>query len=274
MSAAVGFASVRANPQCNREFANAGLVYYKVLEAKEIQSDASGPDFGLVQGALRQSEPLYRQVFARSEIPRARGAQQLVRFPDRLTLGLGMASVHEIGFMFHPLYGVPFIPGSSLKGLASHYTHEVWGIQYEDPRYQRGGEIHALMFGVGSDELGRDDRAVDQQGTLVFHDALLFPEDLKCLELDIMTPHYSKYYTGSAAPNGMEDPVPVLFPVLRNARFRLQVTCPAAPEPARWADWGMKVLLEALVAWGIGGKTSSGYGRAEEVEQPSGNEHP
>ena len=35
----------------------------------------------------------------------------------RLIVGLGNESVYETGMTFHPIYGIPYIPGSSLKGV-------------------------------------------------------------------------------------------------------------------------------------------------------------
>src|SRR5208282_6501432 len=45
---------------------------------------------------------------------------------SRLVVGLGSENVLKMGLRLHHTYGTPIIPGSALKGLASHYCHGVW----------------------------------------------------------------------------------------------------------------------------------------------------
>jgi CRISPR-associated protein Cmr6 len=65
----------------------------------------------------------------------------------RPILGLGIESVLETGLRLHATYGTPLIPGSSLKGLSSHYCAEEWGRTGQ--RYCDGGEWHDILFGTG-----------------------------------------------------------------------------------------------------------------------------
>jgi CRISPR-associated protein Cmr6 len=75
-----------------------------------------------------------------------------------------------------------------------------------------------------------------------------------------MTPHHGKYYlTPEAnAPTDFDDPNPVTF-LSVTGKFRLAVSC----QNQEWADFTLKLLKAALKDWGIGGKTSSGYGRMD-----------
>lgn len=180
----------------------------------------------------------------------------------RLVVGLGSENVLEAGLRLHHTYGVPLIPGSALKGLAAHYCHDVWGQQHgesvakENLLFRRGGAHHSLLFG-----------STDDGGVITFHDAWVTPASLRdgSLRLDVMTPHHPRWQTNDAAPTDFDSPVPVSF-LSADGTFvvRLSWSGPAATPPEQAESWTMlatTLLLEALAEWGVGGKTSSGYGR-------------
>lgn len=181
---------------------------------------------------------------------------------SRLVVGLGSENVLETGLRLHHTYGVPIIPGSALKGLASHYCHDVWGQRHaeappeENPLFRRDGSYHRLLFGTS-----------DDGGVITFHDAWITPASLSegALRLDVITPHHPKWQTNEAPPTDFDSPVPVSFlSVAGTFEVRLSWSGPAAAPPAQRESWptlAMKLLQEALDEWGIGGKTSSGYGR-------------
>ncbi|MBX5436873.1 MAG: type III-B CRISPR module RAMP protein Cmr6 [Alicyclobacillaceae bacterium] len=243
--------------------ANAGLVYHKLA----LDLDRRIEDMHRAIRAAVASAPLYRKVYERWRSLDDGAVQTEVYFPGPLALGLGGASALQVGFAFHSLYGVPYIPGSSLKGLASHYAHTVWG--GEDPRMARGGELHRRLFGQGPGRPSAGWAGGGEQGLLVFHDALMRPDDLErahggTMRVDVMTPHYTRYYTGAGTPDGMEDPVPVPFLSLRDVRFLVRITAvdPSVNAAQEWARFALALLLEALRAWDVGAKTRSGFGRA------------
>lgn len=180
----------------------------------------------------------------------------------RLIIGLGSENVLETGIRLHHTYGVPMIPGSALKGLASHYCHEIWGERHvESPEesnrlFRRGEPHHRLLFGTTED-----------RGAITFHDAWMTTDSIKAgpLCLDVMTPHHPKWQTNEAPPTDFDSPVPVSFlSVAGTFQVRVSWSGPieAPPEQSRaWTRLAMDLLQEALAQWGIGGKTSSGYGR-------------
>jgi len=188
----------------------------------------------------------------------------------RLIVGLGSENVLETGLRLHHTYGVPLIPGSALKGLASHYCDEVWGQRHlgedappQNKQFRRKrptdaveGEYHRLIFGTTEDS-----------GVITFHDAWIVPESLEdgALRLDVMTPHHPKWQTNEAPPTDFDSPVPVSFlSVAGTFDVRISWSGPAATPSEKaeaWIDLAMKILCEALAEWGVGGKTSSGYGR-------------
>lgn len=102
---------------------------------------------------------------------------------------------------------------------------------------------------------------------MVFHDALYIPgsgldrrtNKDRPYAVDVLTVHQKSYYDAkgwNAHPNDWENPVPVSFLTVRpGARFLL-----AASGPDAWVRLAFSLLRDALVEWGVGGKTTSGYG--------------
>jgi len=201
----------------------------------------------------------------------------------RLIVGLGSENVLETGIRLHHTYGLPVIPGSALKGLAAHYCHEVWGqlaladtapdgskrfrrpTEAEDEAYRSylqgkgarpADNYHRLLFGT-----------TDDSGCLIFHDAWLTPYSAGPLVMDVMTPHHPEWLNGTKPPTDFDSPRPVPFVSVAGS-FRIAVSWhgPLSEKAASWSALAFDLLAEALQEWGVGGKTSSGYGRLTEVD--------
>ena len=149
-----------------------------------------------------------------------------------LVCGLGSAHVLETALTLHHIWGVPYIPGSSLKGVCRQVVF--WKLvegksipENELENFQKKfyGElaidnedmlVYQLLFG-----------AQDFKGLLLFLD--VYPEcnNEKIFKLDIMNPHYSKYYgdsTGRTPPGDWENPTPIFFlTVKEGVKFRFVV---------------------------------------------------
>lgn len=161
----------------------------------------------------------------------------------RMVVGLGAESVLETAITLHRTYGVPYIPGSALKGLARSAARRLFvGDEWND-----GGECHKILFGT-----------TDEAGFVTFHDALLVPESGAPvpLDLDVMTVHHAKYYGGANEPPAdWDSPNPVAFVTARGTYLI------ALEGPKEWTEKAMEILAEALWEEGIGAKTAAGYGR-------------
>ena len=198
---------------------------------------------------------------------------ETLKTAGRVIVGLGSENVLETGLRLHHTYGVPIIPGSALKGLTAHYCRDAWGQRSsssaaDDNRpYQRGGAFHDLVFGK-----------TDDGGVVTFHDAWVAPESLgqRAIDLDVMTPHHPKWQTNDAPPTDFDSPVPVSFLSVSGVfQVRLSWIGPAGtPQEVanEWTRVTMTILKEALAEWGVGGKTSSGYGRLGRVMEPQQGE--
>jgi len=163
----------------------------------------------------------------------------------RLVVNLGADSVLETNIALHQTYGVPFIPGSALKGLTSHFIQQ--NRDDQDP-WQKGGEAHKIMFGD-----------TDNAGYVTFFDALYVPNSNskgKALWKDVITVHHAEYYKSGLQPPADWDSTIIIPFITTSGGFLI-----ALAGPETWVEKAFDILGKALEDEGVGAKTSSGYGR-------------
>jgi CRISPR-associated protein Cmr6 len=201
--------------------------------------------------------PAYKAYFTRWQAAlNGFGAQtRQVRVRGRMAVGLGSESLLEASISLHRTYGVPYIPGSALKGLAASYAHHYLGGEW-----RTGGQFHTVVFG----------NTVDA-GYMTFFDALYIPgtaQDGRPLSADVITVHHQKYYQEvSGVPSDSDDPNPIPF-LSATGHYLFALAALDLEQPTRWADITFHILAEALDKLGIGAKTSSGYGRMVFIDPP------
>lgn len=179
--------------------------------------------------------------------------------PDwRLIVGLGNESVYETSMTLHHIYGIPYIPGSAVKGVVRSYVitvvfgdgftpkifkeiekiieldKETFEKTYkadkdlqdklgersnENPHPQRL-EITLEKFKIVRKIFGNQ----NQQGQVIFFDA--FPTEVPTIEPDIMNPHYGDYYSNKKDSKGNPippadylSPNPIFFLTIKGATF-------------------------------------------------------
>jgi CRISPR-associated protein Cmr6 len=94
-------------------------------------------------------------------------------------------------------------------------------------------------------------------GKVIFFDAVPADAARLKLDLDVMNPHYSQYYQGSAPPADYLNPVPVMFlTIAPGSEFRFAV----ASKEATLAQQAQRWLQAGLGEMGVGAKTVAGYG--------------
>jgi len=168
----------------------------------------------------------------------------------RMIVGLGDESVLETSITLHKTYGVPYIPGSALKGLAASYARQRLA---ED--WQKGSDAYQVIFGN-----------TDEAGYISFFDALYIPGTgfkKQALYPDVMTVHHRHYYQNPAIPPAdWDDPNPVPF-LTATGSYLIALAAPELQEQEAWIEKTFTILRYALAEMGIGAKTSSGYGRLE-----------
>lgn len=183
-----------------------------------------------------------------------------------LLIGSGNENIRETGLNIHTVYGIPFIPASSLKGLVRSWAihaffngseAEAFQKEQSDPQQRERQQILMQLFGTK-----------ENQGSIQMHDTFL-PDYELYPEID--TVHFSKYYRekGEQPPSGQENTVPI------PGYYQIRMTAPAVfslrlitthkeqsglkgtEQLALASTW----LQTALEEFGVGAKTAVGNGR-------------
>ncbi len=268
---------LKLSPELLQQAGHAGLVLRRFLQVA-VQDDAKQHPAArtslhtTARTSASNARAVYEAAYFRwlDGVPKATGERLDVQ--GRLIVGLGGDNVLETGIALHHTYGVPMIPGSALKGLAAHFCDQIWG--NTDSKFKRTKEYHEILFGTTEDS-----------GHITFHDGWITPESLRGdstggLVLDVTTPHHADYYSDKTyqagpregeliPPTDFDDPNPVTFLSVAGA-FHVAVSCDVPGEAGdHWAKLAFDLLKEALREWGVGGKTSSGYGRLETINVSS-----
>jgi len=161
----------------------------------------------------------------------------------RMVVGLGNESVLETSVTLHRTYGVPYIPGSALKGMAASYARTYLGDEWKEE-----STSYTIVFGN-----------TEEAGFVTFFDALYVPHPdnpKSPLAPDVITVHHPEYYRGEGkAPADWDSPTPIPF-LTATGTYLLAL---AGPED--WVKVVFRILEYALQEMGVGAKTSSGYGR-------------
>ncbi len=171
-----------------------------------------------------------------------------VEIADRMLIGMGNEGVLETNITLQRVYGVPYIPGSALKGLCRHYVQH---------HLKESPDLNILLHVLSG--------STDAAGYITFFDAWFVPESAqgKPLGMDVLTPHHPEYYSSDGKngwPSDFNDPNPVRY-VSAKGKYLVAIQGPNR----EWTDQAWKLLIRALEDWGVGGKTSSGYGRIKRV---------
>lgn len=170
--------------------------------------------------------------------------------------GLGNEHPIENGFAFLTPYGLPYLAGSGVKGILRRSMQELMDDGEEG---FTAATIDALF---GPEEINQPEDA--KRGALDFWDVFPKPAGDK-LVVEIMTPHYGKYYQGDEAPHDSGAPVPVSFlAVPAKSQFDFHVVCQTARLPVvlqtQWRALLDRAFQHAFEWVGFGAKTSVGYG--------------
>lgn len=159
---------------------------------------------------------------------------------NRLYIGLTTGSTLETGIQTHHSYGMPYLPGSSIKGAVRHYAEQN-GIP---PAYLEE------LFGSDSD-------TGEVSGALVWHDAWWLPlnERERPYISEVITVHHQDYYNGKTSQaDGSESPIPNLQIATGGGYYFV------IEGPPDWTRYALGLLNATLEQQGIGSKTASGYG--------------
>ena len=237
----------------------------------------------LSEGHLRCMKQLsMRQGAMRSVVSESNVLLLDARSVAPFTTGLGNEHPLENGFAFLNPYGLPYLPGSGVKGVVRRAAQDLASGAWGDTCGWDGRDVFVIEVSGKSLPLsmidvlfGREPRSGDRhhiRGALSFWDVI---PQVKggSLSVEIMTPHQGHYYQQGESPHDSGQPNPISFlTVPPGSGFTFHVTCGRAhlqrhaPELLRDERW--RALVEAAFAhafeWlGFGAKTAVGYGAME-----------
>ena len=160
--------------------------------------------------------------------------------------GMGLSHPVENGFLWHPTLGVPYLPGSSIKGMVRAWVQHWLGKH----------DVADRLFGYSDG---------GSAGSIIVFDAL--PVAPVRLDREVLTPHDGGWRTKeNTAPSDWISPNPIFYLVVApGSQFNFVL---AARKCAQKDDLKLayEYLDEALQLIGAGAKTSVGFGRFEAVE--------
>lgn len=182
------------------------------------------------------------------------------------TTGLGNEHPSQNGFSFLNPYGLPYLPGSGVKGVLRQAARElsegVWG----DSKGWTDEAITAL-FGLEAEDGSQE----QQRGALVFWDVI--PQiSGERLQVEIVTPHQKHYYQDGQSPHDSGQPILITFlTVPPGSGFKFYVQCnnellaeSSSELLISWQDLLNAAFKHAFDWLGFGAKTAVGYGSMQE----------
>ncbi len=184
-----------------------------------------------------------------------------MKLGGRLMVNMAGSILENSGLCLHPFFNYPMIPGSALKGLASHAAWMEWKEKMEEEKIEEAKKIAGRIvsiFGspVGSKELDKfikekiPSDSKEKAGSIAFLPAASANNNWHLVP-DVLTPHGGSDY---------KNPVPSFFiAVEKDAEFRfsLKKTPRANDNDISLAE---KWLKKGLTEYGVGAKTVAGYG--------------
>ncbi len=237
---------------------HAGLWLDRYIEKQDRESVDSRS--GLIKYATTLPMPeIYRAFYTRwEEVLKAQGNKVQARkaaVKGRMIIGLGDESILETSIVLHHTYGVPYIPGSALKGLAASYARQKLTEQEWQVKGEVYGEAYKVVFGD-----------TNNAGYITFLDAFYVPDSgyqKRALYPDVITVHHKDYYQDKDnAPADWDSPTPIPF-VSATGSYLIALAAPDLEQSTVWLTRTFEIVEHALKDMGIGAKTSSGYGRME-----------
>jgi CRISPR-associated protein Cmr6 len=194
----------------------------------------------------------------------------------RLVIGLGASHPQETSMTLHHIYGIPYIPGSAIKGVTRYwailkFAEEMCknenlefekAIEKVSKALENGEKIDLKVEDLEFNQLIEIFGTQKQQGKVIFFDA--YPVGEINLKIDVMNPHYPEYYSKGQAPTDWQNPIPIKFLTVENTKFQFYLAV-RGENSNKILEKTKELCLKALKEHGIGAKTSLGYGIFEEI---------
>jgi CRISPR-associated protein Cmr6 len=268
---------------------NPALLFNKLLVLQYTEQISQSQDVRKIEYIRSFTKILERKEHSKpTKLDGIRQENFRLKTAYRLVIGAGYPSFIENGFLFHHVYGIPYIPGETLKGLAravfilsvaealkgetklseieEELSEEAEGISQQIPKkisiilddYTIENPVETFRKIFGSKK---------RRGQVIFFDA--YPVEFKPsehFEAEIMNSHYGDYYQSGKAPADWLNPNPIHFLALKEGidfEFSLGLA-PLEPmeddEEKLLLETARKLLEVGLKNFGVGNKKRKGYG--------------
>jgi CRISPR-associated protein Cmr6 len=206
---------------------------------------------------------LFRSAFGE------RASITVAKLEGRLAINLADGLLQNAGISLDRVFGLPFIPGSAVKGVCRHAGLEQLRLS-RGPGRAAAFAIFRRVFGTADNDFVNGDlrpyRSLlaglpeNQKGAITFLPA--YPVGDAKVVVDLTTVHYPDYYrTGRQQDLSNERPLPNPFPAVETgARFAFLLLLNSMGADKALLSQAELWLREALTIRGLGAKTASGYG--------------
>jgi len=182
-----------------------------------------------------------------------------VRFEvEKLVTGIGEKGPLEMGLTVHPIFGLPYIPGSTMKGVFRTFFNV---IRLLDPKLGISEGLIQTMFGTQS-----------KSGILIFTDALPALEG-GFLYFDVINPHHKIDPKSDVITlDETKNPEPLAILALKDTTFTMYILINTTLENAQEYENILRNIESKLndenskVLFTIGARTGSGYGRIKQIK--------
>ncbi len=201
------------------------------------------------------------------------------------TTGLGNEHPLENGFAFLWPYGLPYLPGSGVKGVLRQATRELEGGEWGESDWTdetiatiktKNSKVDLTTMDILFGKESQSGESEHFRGVLSFWDVIPHLAD-HALQVEVMTPHQKHYYQDGESPHDSGSPIPITFLTLPpESGFTFHVACDTtrlkqvAPsllennnEQAQWKALLQQAFTHAFDWLGFGAKTAVGYGSME-----------
>jgi len=145
-----------------KKFENISLILTKFCPFLERDGKLEKPRYDWLGYHIKLSErslKLYNEYLRRIEDLLSSIDAQIfkLRTKSRLVIGLGDESVYETSIRLNRNYGVPYIPGSALKGVTKHYAFSLLAEEYGDTILRRFSDVKEdVKRGIAKREREKD----------------------------------------------------------------------------------------------------------------------
>lgn len=184
-----------------------------------------------------------------------------------LITGIGESHPHEVSMVFDHNLGIPYIPASGIKGIV-RFAHTL-GLLADIPQDEMKTDINGKEYFEDEKDwtyIPQIFGTQGERGSVIFLDA--YSEKVPDIHVDIMNPHYGKYYSDESPPADYLDPNPLKFlTVAKDTVFIFRAL--VDKKIAGLVEKVKSAFKKALTEEGVGAKTAVGYGIFELIDAKS-----